>query len=244
MRRLHLCVVILLRIALLGSCKKDPDYNFVFSTPASGDGKTYTAKEIAGFMQMMSDGATPVKVKKWARDTVEVYLSDTTNSLLNAELPVIFDDIKTASGNRLVFRRSTDSLAPLKIYFTGKAAFLQRYPSLAPQLTGANDERTGYCYIWWNSDYRIYQSVIFLDKEKLETVAVQLRYLARHEMTHALGYLTHVSLNDFPDSVMYYINNSAIRFSAFDRNMIALLYNPAMTVGLTGEALNSLLLAL
>lgn len=237
---------LLLSLSII-SCKKEDDYNIYGNVPTAPIvGKTYSAAEVTGFKQIAFNASVGDEgfIKKWRFKEVLVYMVDTSFGYMNDELDSIIRDLNVLTDTNLVFRKTTNkSIATLLIYLTDKNTFFTAEPvaSVSYQtLSGI-----GFTYTFWGSDKKIDRAVVFNDMARQNNnTFLDNRYVIRHEMMHALGFLGHVTLPDFSSSCLFNSYNLVTSYSAFDKRMIPLLYNPAIKAGMRDAELNAVLVNL
>ena len=227
------------------SCKKEDNAVVKPSTPVVV-GKTYSALELSGFKQLVfnAPGGDGAYVRKWRSKEVYVYMVDTSFSYINAELDSIISDLNLLTAAELVLKKTTNRLiATLQIYLTNKHTFFEAEP--AASLAYQTFSRVGFTYAFWGGDKNIDSAVIFNDITRQDNnTDLANRYVMRHEMMHALGFLGHVTLPEFDDSCLFDVFNFVTVYSSFDKRMISLLYNPAIKAGMREIELNAALVNL
>jgi len=228
------------------SCSKTNRYHneSIPSPPITG--KTYSATEIVAFKELAFSATTGDDgfIKKWRSNEVFVYMVDTSFSYLNDELDAIISDFNGLTQPELTLKKTTDrSSAGLLIYLTDKSIFFDAEPVAGNAYQALS--RIGFTYAFWGSDKKIDRAVIFNDITRPDyNTIVDNRYVMRHEMMHALGFLGHVTLPEFSGSCLFNSFNLTTDYTSFDKRMITLLYNPAIKAGMKEAELNLVLVNL
>ena len=229
----------LLFLLSLAGCKKTETYN-ISSNYLPTVGKNYTASEIIGFKELAFNVTTGEAgfIKKWKFKEVLIYLVDTSYIYLNNEMDSIIKDINLLTDTNLVYKKTSEkSSANLIVYLTDKNTFstgdpeayasYQSFPGLG-----------GFAYTQLGTNKQIVRASVFLDMARPDNTSMLYnRYLLRHELTHTLGFLGHVTLPEFSGSCLSTSYNFSTFFSAFDKKMIALLYHPAIKAGMNESTL-------
>jgi Protein of unknown function (DUF2927) len=240
-------VLFFLTTLLAVSCKKNeqPPYD---NSDVPVTGKTFTADEVKCFKQLTINGEFGGNgtIKKLRDRIVYVYLADTGYAYMNAELDRIMDDINKQTDTNLVLRKTADkSQALIKVHLTDRQTYIGLYPSTASSFTAASYELHGLCYYNTDGNYNITQAGAFVDMVRTAGNVLNQRFILRHEITHALGFLGHTNMPAFESSIMYHTAFSTrVIFSAFDERIIKLLYNPALKPGMNEFGLNAALVNL
>jgi hypothetical protein len=205
-------------------------------------GKTLSANEIITFKQM-TIGTTNGIIIKWPK-VVSIYLVEPINQTLTNDVDSIISELNTLLDTNLIISRTTNSVgATIKIYATDRNTYLVAEPQDAADLQNSN--YLGLAHLNWNrSNGEIYNGTAFVDLAHTDTNN-QHRIL-RHEIMHTLGFYGHVTMSEF-DSVLFPTPLSypfPIYYTAFDKKMIKLLYNPAIKSGMNEAELNAVLVNL
>ena len=237
--------IFFLFILFIVSCKKEDNVIVKPQIPAIV-GKTYSAMELTGFKQLVfnAPGGDGASVRKWRSKEMLVYMVDTSFTYINNELDSIIRDFNLLTSPELLLKRTTDkSAATLLIYLTDKRTFSEAQPVAFASYQTLS--RIGFTYSFWGGDKKIDSAVIFNDITRPDNnTELANRYVMRHEMMHALGFFGHIKLPEFDDSCLYYVFNFVTVYSPFDKRMITLLYNPAITAGMREIELNNALVNL
>jgi hypothetical protein len=227
-------VIIVISCSLLFSCKKDSPKGVVPPIPPVS-GKTYSADEIIAFKQLTIK-RTGNKIVKWPKN-VSFYLVHTEYPHMTKEVDDILNEVNQLLGDELVLTRTNDWLsASISIFLTDRARYITAEPEVQASLE--NSSYTGMAYLKWNEGVFTRGSV-FVDMDKTKGDIEQQRYLIHHEIMHALGFYGHVSLSGvytlmYHSTIMPYI----LDYTAFDKRMMQLLYNPAIKGGMNEEQFN------
>jgi Protein of unknown function (DUF2927) len=239
--------LILLLCLVTGSCKKNEQVFFDNSyVPIAG--KTFSADEIKCFKQLTINGEFGGNgtIKKLRDREVLVYLADTGYAYMNAELDKVLADINAQTDTNLVLRRTNDKAqAIIKVHLTDRQTYIGIYPSTASSFTGSSYELNGLCYYNTDGNYNITQAGAFVDMVRTSNDIATQRFVLRHEITHALGFLGHTNMPAFASSIMFHTAYSTrVIYSSFDERVIKLLYNPAIKAGMDDARLNEVLVNL
>jgi hypothetical protein len=240
-------IFLLFTTLLLAACKKtEPPLYDNSGVPVTG--KTFTADEVKCFKQLTINGEFGGNgtIKKLRDKIVYVYLADSGYAHMNAELDRILDDINRLTDTNLVLKRTADkNQALIKVHLTDRQTYIGIYPSTASAFTATSYEVNGLCYYNTDGNYSITQAAAFVDMVRTNNDVPNQRFILRHELTHALGFLGHTDMPAFASSIMY-SSAYSVRFlySSSDERFIKLLYNPAIKPGMDEFQLNTALVNL
>jgi Protein of unknown function (DUF2927) len=240
-------IFIFLSLLAVTGCKKTAQSPYDNSY-VSVTGKTFTADEVKCFKQLTINGEFGGNgtLKKLRDKTVYVYLADTGYAYMNTELDKILDEINRLTDTNLVLIRTADiNHALIKVHLTDRQTYIGLYPSTAGSFTSSSYELLGLCYYNTDGNYNITRAGVFVDMVRTGTDVLNQRFILRHELMHALGFLGHTNMPAFESSIMYQTAYSIrILFSAFDERIIKLLYNAALKPGMNDIELNAALVNL
>ncbi|MFT3681373.1 MAG: DUF2927 domain-containing protein [Ferruginibacter sp.] len=229
------------------SCKKE-DLNITYPSQQPVTSRSYSAEEIKAFRQLTVDGQfNNGTIKKLMGTNVAVFLADSGYEHMNREFESIRREINTLTAGNLVLERSYNkSAALIRLYLTDKATYLSEEPAATNSFQTSSYELHGLAYLTWGNDNLISHAGVFIDMHRNESDTMIDKYLLRHEITHALGFMGHINMTQYSGSVMYQYMLSAPPnwYDPFDRKAIQLLYNPAVKAGMDGAALNAVLATL
>jgi len=176
---------------------------------------------------------------------ISVYLVDTIYPVLTNEIESIISELNTLLDTNLVISRTRNITgATIKIYLTDRNTYTVAEPQVVATLTLLNSNYIGLAHLNWNrNNGEIYNGSAFVDM--IGTDISNQRRVIRHEIMHTLGLYGHVTMPEF-NSVLFPIANVPFPtlYTFFDKNMIKLLYNPAITPGINEAELNAVLVNL
>jgi hypothetical protein len=132
---------------------------------------------------------------------------------------------------------TTDTLASNGYLFFGSGEdFAERFAHAAPYV----DANLGLFFVDYDGSDHIYQSIIYVDIFRASPEAQ--KHLLREELTQSLGLARDSPLYD--DSIFQRAWTLVTTYAPIDRDLIRLLYHPAMPAGIDKDAVNERLVKL
>ena len=165
------------------------------------------------------------RIIKWNRDPV-IKLFGTPSSDDLEELDFITSEIKTLTNGKITFSITTGEQYDIAIYFIPKSDFQSHIQSIAPHTTG---------YVQLTlRHYHIQKGIILIASDIPQE---NRHHVIREEVTQSLGLLN--DSWDYSDSIFYQGWSTSQRYSAIDKLIISLLYNPSIKPGMSKSDLSS-----
>jgi len=168
-------------------------------------------------------------VRKWNSDML-VYMSGNTDSVLQAELATITDDLNALFTDKFHMSITHDSIRANFIIYTGGH---QHYGDLFPQDAQGAVANAGLFRVYWDSLDVIISGHAFIDTDRIVDPVIR-KHLLREELTQALG-LGRDSYR-YQNSIFQQDWTQVTEFSELDRTLIYLLYNPLIRPGMSDDA--------
>lgn len=166
----------------------------------------------------------PELTRKWVTD-VRVFLPDTSHTLLLPEFDRVVTELNPLLHGVTIRRVFTRSQANLILYLGDGNTFAREYePNARPFL----NNNLGLFFAYWNSSLQINRANVFVDVVRTVGLDCQ-KHLLREELTQALGLMK--DSERYPDSIFQQAYTCTTSYAAIDREVIALLYDPAMQTG-------------
>ena len=212
---------------VLSCSKKDAIRPPAFNPAPLVKGKTYSADEVLAFKEMTLY-ATDVIIK--LPKQVSFYLVDTGYAYMTNEIDSILHEINLLLDTNLVLTRTgSSSKSDIQIYLTDRNTYIAAEPAATLQ----KHDYTGLTFLHWNLQGNIERGSVFVDMDRTKGDTIQQRHLIHHEMMHALGFYSHVTLPG-TYSVLFYeeLVPEIADYTSFDKRMMLLLYNPSISAGM------------
>lgn len=179
-------------------------------------------KEIALGFEFGS--ATPV-TRKWVAP-MKIYVGGAPTATLTRELELIIAELNgLATDGFQIQIVSSREASNLQIFFGTGAEYAALYPVDA-KLSRTN---SGVYHIYWNSKNQLTKGHIFVNMK--DTSEEEQRHVIREELTQSLGLGRDSEL--YQESVFQSRFTTPTHYAEIDKDLIRLLYHPAMRTGLT-----------
>lgn len=174
--------------------------------------------------------------KKWLSE-MKVFVVGQANDALQNELVSIIDEINefATDGFQISIVENFED-ANFYVYFTSSKEYAERYSYLLDLIK----DNKGLFTTFHDEDFNIYKGHMYVDTKR--AVLGEQLHLLREEFTQALGLG-----NDIPhhfESIFYNGFSRTTAYSENDKNVIKLLYHPALISGLGDESIKGALEAL
>lgn len=171
-------------------------------------------------------GSATKVTRKW-RDDVSIFIGGSPSAAAKAELDRIIAEINLlTTADDFTVSLTTDTLESNSYLFFGSADDFVKAVPYASEDVGGN---FGLFYVNFDSDDFIYSSVIYVDIFRASEQAAQF-HLLREELTQSLGLARDSELYD--KSIFQQRWTTVNEYASIDRDLIKILYNPAMEPGL------------
>jgi hypothetical protein len=180
------------------------------------------------------DNEPPV-TRKWLRE-MKLYVGGVPDQVLRSELNDVIGEINALAHDGFQITLTTDSASSnTYIFFGDPDVFVNRYPPAQPYI----DANWGLFFSFPdNSTNELYRAVIFVDMVRNVSKTAQ-RHILREELTQSLG-LGRDS-ERYEDSIFQQAWTTVTEYAPIDRELIWLLYDPAITPGLDSATVTPLL---
>lgn len=124
---------------------------------------------------------------------------------------------------KITWAESEDK-ANIKMHFAPSTKFaeLGKKYGIKPKISN------GYFHVWWDGNYNIYKSIVFIATDRLDGQPIQLKHCILEEIVQVLGPIG--DTEHFPHSVFYEDKNkkvygTATHLSELDKKLLRFLYN-------------------
>ncbi|MGC6422290.1 MAG: DUF2927 domain-containing protein [Flavobacteriaceae bacterium] len=203
-----------------------PEYHLLRSYDARAD--LYVRQHLIHLLIEVSLGAeygNNIKLlKKW-KEPMQLFVGSSLSDELEKELATVIQEINLLSNDGFYIEQTFDSLASNAYLFAGgQAAFSRRVPTPSHLLNANN----GLVQVTTNAAHQIERSIIYVDTQK--TLLSEQKHILREELTQGLGLLN--DLKYYVESIFYEARSAGDSFSTNDREIIRLLYHPALVPGM------------
>ena len=211
-----LCIVI-----LMSSCSKNDDIlpEFILSEYET-DLIDYFKDIALGF----EFGITSNITRKW-NSGMKVFIGGEPRFELLAEFEKIRAEINELTTDGFNVTVVNDSLQSNYYIFFGSGT---KYAEMFPEESNLVNSNWGLFYLLWNSQNQFYSGHMYVDI--IRANSMEQKHLLREEFTQSLGLARDSQL--YMESIFQSNWTTTIKYAPIDRDLIRLLYNPKMSVGL------------
>ena len=211
-----LCIVI-----LMSSCSKNDDIlpEFILSEYET-DLIDYFKDIALGF----EFGITSNITRKW-NSGMKVFIGGEPGFELLAEFEKIRAEINELTTDGFNVTVVNDSLQSNYYIFFGSGT---KYAEMFPEESNLVNSNWGLFYLLWNSQNQFYSGHMYVDI--IRANSMEQKHLLREEFTQSLGLARDSQL--YMESIFQSNWTTTIKYAPIDRDLIRLLYNPKMSVGL------------
>jgi hypothetical protein len=180
------------------------------------------------------DNEPPV-TRKWLRE-MKLFIGGTPDQVLRSELDDVIGEINALAHDGFQITLTTDSASSnAYIFFGAPDVFVDRYPPAQGYI--ANNWGLFFSFPD-NSTSELYRAVIFVDMVRNGDKKAQ-RHILREELTQSLGLGR--DAEQYDDSIFQQAWTMVTEYAPIDRELIWLLYDPAVTPGLDSATVTPLL---
>jgi|GEM_PF-534384 len=173
-------------------------------------------------------GDAPAVTRKWKRN-MKLYVAGRPSAELKKELHSIIKELnKLTSESNFSISVTADSSQSNALVFFGSQ---DTFGHLVPEAKDELQNNYGLFYIWWNSKQQIYRMAMYVDMYRTKSERAR-KHLLREELTQSLG-LPKDSPKYFNSIFQSSYKSKVTSYSALDKNLIKLLYQPEMEADLT-----------
>jgi hypothetical protein len=194
-------------------------------------------KEVVDYFKEIALGfefgeATAV-TRKWKKP-MKIFVGGWHNATLTNELHLVVDELNAlVADNFEIEIVSSKAAANFYIFFGAGSQYASMYPSDA-DLANSN---SGTYRIFWNERNEIASGHMFVDIRG--TDLDEQKSVLREELTQSLGLGNDSPL--YSDSIFQSDWSTPTQYSQMDKDIIRLLYHPAMSIGLSPSQTESIL---
>ena len=184
----------------------------------------FTSKQIDYFLEValgaeFSQSSSAAKIRKWQGDVRIQYFGSPTSEDLTTLSSVVSEVNELTNGG--VHLKLVNSNPNITIHFAPQSQFSRLEPNYQPG-------NFGYAWTQWDENNRIYNANVLITTTKV--TQKERSHLIREELTQSLG-LTQDSFK-YADSVFYQPWTDVTQYSAIDRSLIRMLYDPQISSGM------------
>jgi hypothetical protein len=170
-------------------------------------------------------GANTRKINKW-KSEIKLFLPDSSRTDLLDELKRILVELNNLNTELKIRRVMQENEANFVVFLSGKNS----YGNYEPNVKNLLDNNWGLVWIYWNSQSEIYKGSMYVDIERNTDINC-MKHLLREELTQGLGLLN--DTNDYPSSIFYQQWTCSPSYADIDKEVIKLLYNPQIKIGMS-----------
>ncbi len=163
-------------------------------------------------------------IRKWV-DDIQLFIPKNTPSYLKTELSIIINELNALITPIKIYLTNQESNANLRLYVGTAEEYIKAEPRAKKLLTN----NLGLFYVYPNQKGEIKKGTVFLDTIRLKAKDTQ-KHLLREELTQALGLMN--DSEKYPDSIFYQKWSRTNAFSPLDKEVIQILYDYRIKVGL------------
>jgi hypothetical protein len=181
-------------------------------------------------------GGTTEVTRKWAVPMRIFVGGDPSTELMN-ELNDIVDEINELTTDSFVMSITADTAqSNCYIFFGSGGDFAEVYPPATNHVAG----NWGLFYVNFDGGNNLYRAVIYIDIIRAD--GDEQKHLLREELTQSLGFGK--DSHKYPESIFQSEWTTTTEYADIDRDVIRLLYNPRMFVGLNRTQVDPVLRSL
>ncbi len=217
----------------ISSCSEDEEV-----TPVENELNIFQTEVVSYFKAValgFENGGSTEITRKW-RSPMRIFIYGSPSDQLIEKVEQTVEDInKLASDGFSVEIVDDANLSNCPLFFGKEADFVEAFPDAQGQI-GTN---LAIFNVWWNNNI-INRARIFIDTER--TNLTQQKSLILEEITQSLG--LGKDSPRYPGSIFYETPTDggfATEYSDLDRELVRLLYHPAMSVGLNERGVDVVL---
>lgn len=172
-------------------------------------------------------GDASLVVRKW-KDPMTIYIKGQPSDALRQELDRIVDELNCLIDNEFFITfTENENLANYVIFFGSDEA----YAEMHPELTDLIEFNWGLFTIYWDGQENITNGYMYVDIYRCNDR--QQKHVLREELTQSLG-LAQDSLK-YEESIFQSDWTETTEYMDIDKDLIHLLYQDEVTVGMTAE---------
>ncbi|NOQ36649.1 MAG: DUF2927 domain-containing protein [Methylococcaceae bacterium] len=178
-------------------------------------------------------GGESKRCSKWATN-MKIFVAGKPPAYLDKELDKIIKEINTLISPIKLLRVNSKRESNYIIFFGSG----EGYTNIEPKAKAYIDENWGLFWVYSNRNNEIFRGTMYVDIFRTKNKNAQ-KHLLREELTQSLGIM-----NDsykYSDSMFYQKWSHPTSYSAIDKQVIKLLYNPAIKPNMTKSEINKLI---
>jgi predicted RNA binding protein with dsRBD fold (UPF0201 family) len=170
--------------------------------------------------------------RKWKHD-MKIFVGGSPTSDLYAELNAIISDIDQLTSKTFSMEVVSDTLmSNFYIYFGSGNSYAQIFPSNSSLV----DNNWGLFSVYWNGLNELNSGHMYVDIYRASPL--EQRHLLREELTQSLGLAKDSPL--YSESIFQQaFSTKTTEYAEIDKDLIYLLYHPAMQTGLNSSQVDS-----
>lgn len=178
-------------------------------------------------------GNAPEVTRKW-REDLRIFVGGNPNEALMLELAEIIAEVNALTTDGFDIGITTDTLESNGYIFFGSGKdFVKRFAPAAPHV----DSNFGLFFVNYDGSDYIYESIIYVDIFRANPDAQ--KHLLREELTQSLGLAR--DSPQYDDSIFQRDWTLVTSYAPIDRDLIRLLYHPAMPAGIEKKGVDEIL---
>lgn len=201
--------------------------------PVQAPSGEFTPQQISYFLEIalgaeFSKSSSATKIRKWQGDVNIQYFGSPTSADL-ATLNSIISEVNDLT-NGGIHLQLVDRNPNVTIHFSPLSQFAQLEPNYQPG---------NYGYFWtrWDENNKLNNANILITTTKV--TQKERSHLIREELTQSLGLMQ--DSYKYADSMFYQPWTDVTQYSAIDRSLIRMLYDPQISPGMTQAQVMSVL---
>ncbi len=201
--------------------------------PVQSPGGEFTSQQIGYFLEIalgaeFSQSSSAARIRKWQGDVNIQYFGSPTSQDL-ATLNSIINEVNDLA-NGGIHLQLVNQNPNITIHFSPLSQFTQLEPNYQPG---------NYGYFWtrWDENNKLNNANILITTTKV--TQKERSHLIREELTQSLGLMQ--DSYKYADSVFYQPWTDVTQYSAIDRSLIRMLYDPQISPGMTKAQVMSVL---
>lgn len=178
------------------------------------------------FGSEFSSGYT--NLRKWGEE-IRIYVPDTSHEELMEELNKVIDELNNYSDEINLKQVSEQSESNYIVYFGDADTYVSEYE---PNAEDHVDQNYALFWIYWHSNYEIYEGSMYIDVFRTDNINCQ-KHLLREELTQSLGLMN--DSDKYSDSIFYGEWTCNTSYSEMDEKVIETFQSSDIEAGMVRE---------
>lgn len=232
--------IILISLLILSACSSDDSVTPppVRVDPLEDSGLSDYQKDVVNYFNDITLGfefgsASPI-TRKWS-SKMRVFVSGDVTDEMQNELQKIIDELNELVTDGFSIELVDKQTSSNYHVFIGPST---AYANLYPEASNAIASNWGLFYVWWDANSNLNRGHMYVDNMRANSI--EQRHLLREEFTQSLGLAKDATT--YSNSIFQSAWTTTTSYSQIDEDIIALLYHPRITSGLSQSQVTPILI--